>query len=78
MHILCEEKWKGLEIFSQKKKKKNHGVRLGVLSVSYFARPATKSRNLSSLRYKEKSDQGRETSGAGSDAQSHEELCKCL
>ena len=76
MHILCEEKWKGLEIFSRKKKKKL-GVRLGVLSVSYFERPAT-SRNLSSLHYKEKSDQGRETSGAGSDAQSHEELCKCL
>lgn len=41
MHILCEEKWKGLEVFSWKKKKKL-GVRLGVLSVSYFERPAAR------------------------------------
>lgn len=77
MHILCEEKWKGLEVFSWKKKKKL-GVRLGVLSVSYFERPATRSRNLSSLWYKEKSNQGRGTSEAGSGAQFHEELYKCL
>ena len=77
MNILCEEKWKGLEVFSWKKKKKL-GVRLGVFSVSYFERPATRSGNLSSLWYKKKSNQGRGTSEAGSDDQSHEELCKCL